>query len=151
MNTSDLQFVSIIIAAGAALLNIILIPLVKSAARGEAGAMFNVHNVDQGAHLVLLEEHNVDENAHPNLTVFSKVSIQTAITKAEEAARAADRAETATLAFRKEIFEQLTNLSNEVRARPPGHPAEISALRTEVSDLRVAIARHSPGRSRGAK
>lgn len=53
MTEHDLTVIAIVISAGAALLNIILVPLAKAAARGEVKS--------------LIEEHNNNANAHSNL------------------------------------------------------------------------------------
>lgn len=59
MSEHDITVASFIVAAGAALLNIILIPLAKSAARGEVTLM--------------VDEHNANANAHPNLHHATKI------------------------------------------------------------------------------
>lgn len=59
MSEHDLTVIAVVISAGAALLNIILIPLAKSAARGEV--------------TLLIDEHNGNANAHPNLNHATKI------------------------------------------------------------------------------
>ena len=111
----DVQLVSIVLAAAAALLNVILVPLVKSAARGEAVQMF--------------KEHNEDSAAHAGLTIIAKTEIANAAHRAMEAAAAAVRSELATASFRKEVSDQFDKFNGEVRL-----------LRNEIVDLRVSLA-----------
>jgi hypothetical protein len=114
------------LAVGAALLNVILIPLVKSAARGEVGRM--------------IDEHNEDSGAHPGLTITSKSEIANAAFRASEAAAAAARAETATAAAASRADATMSAFRAEVREQLDRFGDEIRQLRAEISDLRVALA-----------
>ena len=58
MTEHDIAVASIVIALGAALLNLVLLPVAKAAARGEVKE--------------LISDHNKDADAHPNLAHTAK-------------------------------------------------------------------------------
>ena len=100
-----MQLLSLILAASAALLNIILIPLVKSSLRGTV--------------VELVSEHNEDANAHPARTLAAR----------DEVLKVASNAQDAVAKVHDGIEAQFEKVHREIHE-----------LRSEVSDVRVALA-----------
>jgi hypothetical protein len=134
----DLQFASIIVAAGAALLNIILIPLVKSASRGVVVDLVAEHNDDVNAHpartLAARDEvarvaNNTQDAVARVATFAQEAAAKVAITAQDAAARVAANAQDAVVKVHEGIEEQFERIR-----------IDIQGLRTEIVDLRVELA-----------
>lgn len=95
MSDQLIRLLSLFIAFGAAALNVVLIPLVKSALRGEAREMIDDHNVDAEAHW------------------HSKEAVSAASYRATDAAAAVARAETALADLRKDVTYRLDELAKQ--------------------------------------
>lgn len=99
--TAELQFVALLLTAAIAVLNLFLIPITKSAMRGEAAEMFKTHDSDA--------------QAHAGLTMVSKDAISSAAYKATDAYAAAGRVERALDEWREEVRSRLDALSVQIR------------------------------------
>lgn len=73
MTEHELSLVSIVVAAGAAFLNLLLIPLAKSAARGEVEGMISMHNKDADAHPNLGHAVKLDETLNEMRNEFIRI------------------------------------------------------------------------------
>lgn len=101
MSAGDLQIIALVLTAGIAVLNLFLIPLTKSAMRGEAAEMFN--------------RHDGDPLAHPGLTMASREATAAAAARASEASAAALRADSAIAALRNEVNQRLDTLGRQLQ------------------------------------
>jgi cell division septum initiation protein DivIVA len=138
VNSANVQLISLILAAGAALLNIILIPLVKSASRG--------------AVVELVAEHNEDVNAHPARTLAAREEVSRVATNAQDAvsrvatiaqdaaAKVAISAQDAAARVAANAQDAVAKVHDGIEAQFEKVHREIHELRSEVSDVRVALA-----------
>jgi hypothetical protein len=138
VTSADIQLLSLILAASAALLNIILIPLVKSAARGTVVEVVAEHNEDANAHPartlaardeVLKVASNAQDAVAKVATIAQDAAAKVAITAQDAAARVAANAQDAVAKVHDGIEAQFEKVHREIHE-----------LRSEVSDVRVALA-----------
>lgn len=138
MSSSDIQLLSLILAASAALLNIILIPLVKSASRGVVVELVNEHNEDANAHpartLAARDEvarvaNNAQDAVARVATFAQEAAAKVAVTAQDAAARVASNAQEAVVKVHDGIEAQFEKIR-----------IELGELRKEIVDLRLELA-----------
>ena len=138
MTPAEMQLASLILATGAALLNIILIPLVKSSLRGTV--------------VELLDEHNDDANAHPARTMAARDEVAKVANNAQEAvvrvatfaqeaaAKVAASAEAAAARVASNAQDAVVKVHDGIESQFEKVHIEISDLRKESVNLRLELA-----------
>ena len=138
MTPAEMQLASLILAASAALLNIILIPLVKSSMRGEV--------------VKLLDEHDDDPNAHPARTMAAREEVSKVANNAQEAvvrvasfaqeaaAKVAVTAEAAAAKVAVSAQDAVVKVHDGIESQFEKVHSEISDLRKESVSLRLELA-----------
>lgn len=146
MTPPDMQLLSLILAASAALLNVILIPLVKSSLQGKV--------------VELVSEHNDDPNAHPARTMAARDEVTKAAEKAqnavdrvadvaqEAAARVALTAEAAAARVATSAQSAVDKVRDGLGTQFEKIYVELRDLRKEISDLRLELITAQNGRIR---
>jgi hypothetical protein len=142
MTPNELQLLSLVLAIGAALLNIILIPLVKSASKGIVVA--------------LITEHDEDPNAHPAVAADARKEAARVATNAQVAVdRVSANAQEATVKVASNAQEAVDKFREGIEKQFEGVRGEIHGLREEFAKFRLEVAEWKPrpasksGRGRG--
>jgi hypothetical protein len=146
MTSANMELLSLCLAAGAALLNIILIPLVKSASRG--------------AVVELIAEHNEDANAHPARTMAARDEVlkvaanaqdavaRVAVVAQEAAAKVAITAQDAAARVAANAQDAVGKVHDGIEAQFEKVRDEVREVRKEIVDLRLELASAQHGRLR---
>jgi hypothetical protein len=134
MTQSEIQLLSLVLAAGAALLNIILIPLVKSASRGIVVELITQHDEDPNAHPAVSADARKEA---ARVATNAQVAVDRVSANAQEATvKVASNAQDAVVKFREGIERQFEKIHEEIKG-----------IHDEIGELRVDFARGGTRRS----